>query len=122
MKKITREELEDIIKVEFGLNEITPLVGRQIGRFRLEHGYSYLEIARAVVYLAQQRKMKFDPIFGIGVVPSIMEESRQFFRREKERREARLRSLKETEGASNIILKPKMQKRKKISFTRETEE
>lgn len=119
---MTRAELETIIKTEYNLAEITPLIGRQIGRFRLEHGYTYKQIARAVVYLVQIRNQRFDPMFGIGTVPNVMDESERYFERLKREREARLKSLETNKEASNIILKPKMQQKKRISFTKETEE
>lgn len=119
---ITRQELEEIIKTECEISEITPLVGRQISRFRLEHGLTYKQIARAVVYMFQIRKQKFDNMYGIGSVPNVVEQSEKYFNRLRREKEAQLKSLENKEEASNIILKPKMIKRKKISFTKETEE
>lgn len=119
---MTRQELEKIILIETKTEKISDLVNRQISRYKL-HGYTFKQIARAVVFLSQVRGIEFEEQYGIGLVLNVIEDSEKHFEKLKKERDARLESLKKKPDASNIILEPeKLQTRRKISFTRETEE
>jgi hypothetical protein len=88
MPEFNRKDLEEVIFKEFEINSLTPLINSQIGKLITERGYSYKEIAQALVFFTQVDNGKYDPKYGIGIIPFIMDRAKAFFeqkRREKEK-------------------------------------
>jgi hypothetical protein len=111
MQEFNRKDLEEVIFREFEINSLTPLIISQIGKFITERGYSYKEIAQALVFFTQVDKGEYDPKYGIGIVPFVMERAQLFFEQKRRDKEKQLKSIKT--DVPNIILEPKELKRKR---------
>lgn len=70
-KPFTRADLEQLIKELLGITEVPFQIKRQIREYCTERGFTYKGIARALVYLIEQKKWDFCAnysIYGIGLV------------------------------------------------------
>ena len=93
-KPFTQRQLNDIIKECMGLKEedsVPALVTKQIARFALQDEMSYKEIGRCVWYYVNIKKKKIEPLYGIGFVSALRNESDTYWsnreRRENERKQ-----------------------------------
>ena len=111
MPEFNRKDLEEVIFREFEINSLTPLINSQIGKFITEREYSYKEIAQALVFFTQVDNGKYDPKYGIGIVPFVIERSRAFFEQKRREKEKQMKSIKS--DIPDIILEPKELKRKR---------
>jgi hypothetical protein len=110
-----REDLEKIIKEQLNIPTISPLINRQIGKYVTGLGYSYKEIAQALVFYLEVDNGVFDPKYGIGIVPYVIDRSRAFFEQKRREKEEQIKSLINKGNQVDIILKPeKLQEKKKI--------
>jgi hypothetical protein len=110
-----RPELEQIIKDQLNIENITPLINRQIGKYVTGLGFTYKEIAQALVFYSEVDKGVFDPKYGIGIVPYVMDRSKAFFEQKRKEKEKQMKSLISKSNEPDIILKPqKLQEKKKI--------
>lgn len=105
-----RADLEKLIKEYFGIDKITSLMNTQIGKFVTERGYSYKEIAQALVFFAEIDKGTLELKYGLGIVPVVMDRSKMFFERKRKEKEEQLKSLENKDEQSNIILYKQKQK------------
>lgn len=122
MDNFGRKELESLIFEKFNIQELTSLINSQITRFVGQHGYSYKDIARALVFFTEVEKGKLDTRFGIGIVPNVMKEAQNYFKTLKEKKEEQLKNY-EKNKQDNIILVAKPKKRKiNFSIKKESEE
>lgn len=105
VETFSRTDLEEQIKYDMGVDTLTPLIDKQINRFRIEYGYTYKEIAQAVSYYHEQLKGTFSSVYGIGVVPNVMKEAQAYFKKLKEEREKQeLEAQKIVQSQDNNII------------------
>lgn len=91
------------------------MIERQIHRYRTELGLSYKEIAQAVVFFKEVQKGEYQDKYGIGIVPTVIDQAREYFRKKREEREKQIQSARETENEPDIILNvSKIKKRRKL--------
>lgn len=113
--EFTRKDLERMILEQFEINQITPIINSQIGKMITERGYSYKDIARALVFFVEIEKGTYDPKYGIGIVPFVMDRAQAFFERKRIEKKKQLENLKQNKDKPIIILKPqKLKKKKKL--------
>jgi hypothetical protein len=111
MPEFNRKDLEEVIFREFEINSLPPLINTQIGKLITERGYSYKEIAQALVFFTQVDNGKYDPKYGIGIVPFVMDRAKEFFEQKRREKEKQIKSVKS--DIPDIILEPKELKRKR---------
>lgn len=112
----TRADLEKIILEQFNISKLTPLLNTQIGKFITERGYSYKEIAQALVFFVEIDKGVLDTKFGLGIVPHVMDRAKAFFEQKRREKQQQLDSLKNVKNESDIILQPqKLKNKRKIN-------
>lgn len=103
---MTRSKLEEKIKEILGMDTISLLIQHQISKFTTERGYSNMDIARALYYFyvekngdKEQAKEK-----GIGIVPYVMDDSREYFRRLEQEKARKLKEVQEAKNAERITV------------------
>lgn len=81
MSKIfTISDLYSFIKVNFNIQEITPILNKQINNFILEKDMTPLEIARCIEYYLKALKQEYKSIYGISFVLNIREEAARYYK------------------------------------------
>ena len=114
MKEIGKQELRDILCEVLAIPKLTPVIESQIHRFKMELGFTYKEIAQALVFYIEEKNGKYESMYGIGIVPNVMEESRAYFKRKKIQQEIQLKSIEKASKQTDIILNiTKVKERKK---------
>lgn len=109
-----KKELREIICDTLNIPKTTPVIESQIHRFVMELGYSYKEIAQALVYYIEVLGKEYESMYGIGIVPNVMEDAKKYFERKRREKEQQIKSVEEAKKQTNIILNvTKIQKRKK---------
>lgn len=106
---MTRKELDESLKKALGIDTLPSMVNAQVNKYVTERGWSYEQIARAFAYFVVVKQGRVDPKFGIGIVPSVMDEAMDFFRRKEEkemRQKAQVRRMKNAEQDSIICTQP----------------
>lgn len=110
---ITKNELRQIICDVLDIKETTITIERQINNFVLGSGYSYKDIARALVFFVEIEKGDVEPKYGIGIVPHVIDRSRAFFENKKKERKRQVESIKEAEKIPDILLRAGRIRRKR---------
>lgn len=114
MPAFTRLDLENKIKEIYGIDEISPVINNQITKYVQEKGYTFLDIARALVYHYIINDGDLRKSFGsIGIVPYVMKDAKAYFAREAARVQAQLEQVEKikNEGRNyDIICKKKIKK------------
>lgn len=84
-----KKQLEDFIKKELDIPNVTPMIKSQIVKFK-KSGLSFKDIGRSIFYYVEVLKRKPDreeiKKYGIGIVPNIVDEANEYFE-EKKRQE-----------------------------------
>ena len=112
---MTKLELREMICDTLGIEETTPIIEKQIHKYVSELGLSYKEIAQALVFYIEIDKGDYDPKYGIGIVPMVVDRARIFFKRKREEQKRQIESVKEANKEPDIILNvTKIRKRKKL--------
>lgn len=102
---ITRQELENYICGAMGIKTITPMITRQINRYYLELDMTFKEIARCVVWYKEVFGGTFSPVYGIGIVPNIREQTAEYFKKlELDQQKQATEAQKVVEYQDNIII------------------
>ena len=113
----TKADLERLVMDVMGLQTITPTIRRQISNFVLVDNMTYKDIARCIVWYDEVFHGKFEPIYGLGFVPSVKDRAAKHFKQlelEQQRRAAEAQKVVEFQE-NNIIFNIKSlphQKRK----------
>lgn len=118
-----KEELLELIKELYGISECNQLILNQIYKFITECGYSYKDIARALVFYIEVQGQKPQLKYGIGIVPHVMREATKYFEQLKQEQE---RQIKDAQIAKNnnetviitckLPIESKHKKRKQINI------
>jgi hypothetical protein len=110
-KKELREIICDVLKID----KLNPTIEGQIHRFIMELGLEYKEIAQALVFYIEVEKGEYDPKYGIGIVPYVVERAKEYFKQKKSEKERQLRSVEEAKQTPDIVLKVgQIKKRRKL--------
>ena len=93
--KLSKEQLIEEICYHHKTDGINQMIRSQITRFVVEHGYTYLEIARALAFYHEVLERPVEKKFGIGIVPHIMDDARKYYKElEREERRRKLEAQK----------------------------
>lgn len=106
---MTREQLNESLKKALGVNTLPTMVNAQIVKFTTERGWSYEQIARAFAYYVVVQGNTPQLKYGIGIVPNVMDEAMEYFRRREEkeiRQRAQMRRAQGAEQPTIICTKP----------------
>ena len=117
---MTKSQFETKIKEILGMDTISLLIQHQITKYVTERKYSYIDIARALYYFyevkngdKEQAKEK-----GIGIVPYVIDESREYFRHLEQEQARKLKECQEAKNANRITVicnkPPKAKTRKQL--------
>lgn len=109
---MTKPELRDFIKDVLGIEKVPSMIESQINRFVIELGFSYKEIAQALVFYIEIEGNEYDPKFGLGIIPHIRDRANAYFIKLRKDREKQKRSVEEAKQQPDIILKVNKVKRK----------
>lgn len=75
------EELENYIKVLFGIEQLTNTIIRQIKKYREEYHYSYTGILKTLKWWYEIKKKNIeDGNWGISIVPYIYNEALEYYK------------------------------------------
>ena len=100
-KPFTRIDLERKIKEIFGLEQITPLIDTQITRFVRDKGYTFKDIAIALIYYYIEKDGDITRGHGgIGIVPYIINEAKAWFDAEARRQ---MEQINDSEAYKNSL-------------------
>lgn len=109
-----REELTEILLKTLSIPQTTSLIETQISKYK-RLGYSYKEIAQALVYFTEVQGGHYVSRYGIGIVPTIMKEAKEYFYYLKKEKDRQIESVQNAKEQPNIILNAKkVLKRRKI--------
>lgn len=111
---MTRKEFDQIICELLNIEEIPVLINSQIYKFTAELDLTYKEICQALYFFIKIENGKYDPKYGIGIVPYVIDKSRKYFKKIKEEKEKQIQSVKNGLDTPDIILKVKRTPNKKI--------
>lgn len=112
---IGKNELREIICDTLKIPKTTPLIESHIHKYIMELGLTYKEIAQALVYYIEVQGGEYIPMYGLGIVPNVLNEAKAYFAQKRRERENQIRSIEEAKKQPDIILEvKKIKKRKKI--------
>lgn len=98
----TRRDLENKIKEIYEIDTIPHLIDTQITKYVMQ-GYTFLEIARALVYFYAIKDGDLSKTKGIGIVPYIMNEAKQYFAQEAARVQRQMEQSKQYKNEPRTI-------------------
>lgn len=101
----TRKDLEDKIKEIYQIDKLTPLIEMQITKFVREHKYKYLDIARALYYFFVEKNGDLSKSKGIGIVPYVMEESKEFFLKKEQEIKRKKEEILAQQNKEKLVIK-----------------
>lgn len=78
-KDFTLANLYDLILDIMQLEQVTPIIKKQINRYILELGMTPLEIARCLTWYIDVEHGELKPQYGVAVVPNIREASAKYW-------------------------------------------
>lgn len=113
--EIGKNELREIICDTLKIPKTTPLIESHIHKYIMELGLTYKEIAQALVYYVEVKGGEYIPMYGLGIVPNVLNEAKAYFEQKRREKENQIRSIEEAKKQPDIILEvKKIKKRKKI--------
>lgn len=113
--EIGKNELREIICDTLKIPKTTPLIESHIHKYIMELGLTYKEIAQALVYYVEVKGGEYIPMYGLGIVPNVLNEAKAYFAQKRREKENQIRSIEEAKKQPDIILEvKKIKKRKKI--------
>lgn len=101
----TRKDLEDKIKEIYQIDKLSPLIESQITKFVREHKYKYLDIARALYYFYVEKNGDITKSKGIGIVPYVIEESKEFFIQKELEIKRKKEEILQRQNKQQIVIK-----------------
>lgn len=113
--EIGKKELREIICDTLKIPKTTPLIESHIHKYIMELGLTYKEIAQALVYYIEVKGGEYIPMYGLGIVPNVLNEAKAYFEQKRREKENQIKSIEEAKKQPDIILEvKKIKKRKKI--------
>lgn len=109
---MNRQQLEELIKDQFGIPNLSPMMKSQIVKFT-KSGLSYKDIGRSIFYYVNVLNKEPDKEelrkYGIGIVPNLLKEANEYFEAQK-----RLDNFYKKQGQKLKEIKRKEHKKKKF--------
>ena len=95
----SRIDLENMVKKVLGVENLTPLIKKQIANMRLDLNMTYKEIGRCLIYYVEVLGKEFDnwELYGIGLIKNLREQANKYFEQLK------LDQLKRQEEAKKLV-------------------
>ena len=113
---MTKQELCKKLAMLLKVDKCNDMILRQINKYVTEHGWSYLDIARAFAYFVEIEGNVPDPRYGIAIVKFKMEEARKYFAAQElkqQQEKERIKRAQELEKKeTKVIQVNKLQNRK----------
>ena len=113
----TRNDLNDYIKEIFKIENIPPMINRQILRFIMDNDMSFKEIARCLNYIVEVKHLNLELQYGIACVLTFREEAGKFFQKlelDKQRQNAEAQKAIQIQGDIIKFTIQKSNKKRKI--------
>lgn len=110
---MSKKELIELLTELLGT--LSPLVLKQIDNY-VKQGLTYKDIARAVYYIFDVlKKVPIDSIkqFGIGLVPSYVDEANAYYEEIKRQQERQARQVEESESIQTRFVSPQKSVKRK---------
>ena len=79
-KEYTKDDLFQLVREVMGIQEITPMILKQINRFVLLENMNFKDIARCIVWYTEVAGGTFQPMYGLGMIPNIKEQAMKYFK------------------------------------------
>lgn len=79
-KEYTKDDLFQLVREVMGIQEITPMILKQINRFVLLENMTFRDIARCIVWYIEVAGGTFQPMYGLGMIPNIKEQAMKYFK------------------------------------------
>ena len=98
---MTKKELCNIICQLLGCEECNALILRQINKYVNEHGWNYLEIARAFAYYVEIQGNVPDPKYGIAIVPFVMNDATKYYAKLQQQKEEQIKAAEQAKQTTN---------------------
>lgn len=105
--EIGKKELRELICELFVIPKVTPVIENQLHRYVMELGFTYKEIAQALIFYVEVQKGNYVAIYGISAVPNVMRDAKNYFYKLKKQKEEQLESIKTANKNPDIILRVK---------------
>ena len=102
---MTKPELRTFICDVIGTDKVGPMIESQINRFVIELGFSYKEIAQALVFYIEVEGNKYDPKYGLGIIPHVRDKANAYFHKKRKEKQRQIESVAEANKQPDIILK-----------------
>lgn len=87
VKKDEKQELLDYIKSLLKVEELDGLIFKQIEKFTTEYNLTYIDIQNILIYFFEIQGNSTKEARGIGIVPYVMGDAREFYKIKKEAHE-----------------------------------
>ena len=113
----TRNDLLDLIKDIFKIEEIPPMINKQILKCITVHNMNFKEIARCLVYIVEVKKIHLELQYGIASVLTFREDAGKYFHQlelDKRRQEAEGKKAVEIQGDIIKFTIKKSNKKRKV--------
>ena len=113
----TRNDLLDLIKDIFKIEEIPPMINKQILKCITVHNMNFKEIARCLVYIVEVKKIHLELQYGIASVLTFREDAGKYFHQlelDKQRQEAEGKKAVEIQGDIIKFTIKKSNKKRKV--------
>ena len=98
---MTKKELCKIICQLLGCEECNAMILRQINKYVNEHGWSYLEIARAFAYYVEIQGNVPDPKYGIAIVPFVMADAKKYYAKLQQQKEEQIKAAEQAKQTTH---------------------
>jgi len=102
---MTKQELREFICDVLQIPKVNAMIEAQINRFVIELEFDYKEIAQALVFYHEVQGNKYDPKYGLGILPHVREQANAYFHKKRKEKQKQLESLEEANKQPDIILK-----------------
>ena len=96
-KEYTREDLFQEVREAMHIQEITPMILKQINRFVLLDNMTFKDIGRCVFWYTVVAGGTLQPMYGLGIIPNIKEQAMKYFK------QLELDQQKQLEQAQKIV-------------------
>ena len=74
-----KQALEDFIKKIFSLENLSPLIRRQIKNFHEQENYTYSGMLKTLNYFFIIKRNSTEKCHGIGIIPYVYEEAKDYY-------------------------------------------
>lgn len=96
----------------------SPMINAQMKK-NIKAGLTYRDMTKALIYFLQIKGNEFKPEMGIGIVPLVVEEAKTYFKRDAERTNRQIASIKgfDLDNLEIIVVRESPNKPKKKNKT-----